>query len=50
MENKDKHRCFRGFTVDQCPKHSLEITKIVYAILLVIAVTILVSCNLMWHG
>ena len=50
MEDKDKHKCFRGYTTDQCPMHSLEVTKLVYGVLLVIAVATLVSCNLMWHG
>ena len=43
MENK--HRCFRGYTPDQCPKHDLEIAKLVCRILLLAAVAIVVLCN-----
>lgn len=50
MIKDNKHKCFRGYSSDQCPLHNLEVTKLVYGVLLVIAVATLVSCNLMWHG
>ena len=46
MENRDRRcKCFRGYTPGTCPHHSLEISKLVYGTLLVIAVIIIVSCN-----
>ena len=50
MENKNNHKCFRGYTPDTCPKHDLEVTRLVHGVLLLIAVAALVSCNLVWHG
>lgn len=51
MENRDRRfKCFRGYTPDTCPKHDLEVTRLVYGVLLLIAVAALVSCNLVWHG
>lgn len=46
MENRDRrYKCFRGYTPGTCPKHDLEISKLVCGILMVIAVVIAVSCN-----
>jgi len=46
MENRDRrYKCFRGYTPDTCPHHSLEISKLVYGILMIIAAVIVVSCN-----
>ena len=50
MEDKDRYRCFRGYTPDTCPKHDLEVTRLVYGVLLLIAVAALASCNFVWHG
>lgn len=51
MENRDRRfKCFRGYTPDTCPKHSLEIAELVYGVLLLCAVVMLVACNLIWHG
>ena len=51
MENRDRSfKCFRGCTPDTCPKHDLEVTRLVYGVLLLCAVVMLVACNLIWHG
>ena len=48
MENKNNHKCFRGYTPDTCPKHDLEVTKITYFVLLVAAITMILACNFIW--
>lgn len=38
-------RCFRNYTSDNCPMHRLEIEKMFYSVLLVIAVGMLLVCT-----
>jgi len=38
--------CWSGFKQGECPKRRLENEKLIYGILLVIAVGILVVCNM----
>ena len=48
MENdcKDRrYKCFRGYIPDTCPKHDLEVSRLVCAILLTTAVAMVMLCN-----
>ena len=52
MESKPKDRrlsCFRGHTPDQCPTYKIETEKMFYAVLVVIATSLLVVCALVSH-
>ena len=50
MENKDiRFSCFRGHTPDQCPLYKIETEKMFYAVLVVIATSLLVICALVNH-
>ncbi len=42
MEKKNEVKCFRGHTSGTCPKVRLENEKIVYAVLLIVAIGIAV--------
>ena len=48
MENKDKHKCFRGYTPDTCPKHDLETAKAVCFVLLMVSIAMILACNFIW--
>lgn len=50
MIPKDRRfRCFRGHAPDQCPLHSAETEKMLYAVLAIIASTLAVMCALLGH-